>query len=142
MANRLGHDYQVYVDNGSGTYNPIQGEIDHTRDGSTNLIDQSAKGTGQIALQAPGRKTLSMTVTGKKILPDASGLERVYTLQKVYPQVANSFQVRLTPFGTGDVKFQASMYVSNFGDGAPDQDNATFSFQLTCAAAPTVDVLS
>lgn len=141
-VNKLGQDYQVYIDNGSGSYFPVAGEITHTRDGNTTLIDQSAKGTGQIALQAPGRKTLSMTVSGKKQLPDTNGLERVYALQKVYPQVANNVQVRLTPFGGGDVKFQASMYISNFNDAAPDQDNATFSFQLTCAAAPTVDVLN
>lgn len=142
MANRLGHEYQIYVDNGSGTYNAIAGEITHTRDGSTTLIDQSAKGTGQFALQAPGRKTLSITVSGKKQLPDTNGLERVYALQKAYPQVANNFQIRLTPFSGSDVKFAASMYVSNFNDAHPDQDNASFSFQLTCAASPTTDVLS
>lgn len=142
MAKRLGHEFKVYVDNGSGVFNPIAGEVEHSRDGSTTLIDQSAKGTGQFAIQAPGRKTLTITVSGKKDLPDASGLERVYALQKVYPQVAGNFQVRQDPFAGGDVKFASSMYVSNFNDSAPDQDNATFSFQLTCSAAPTTDLLS
>ncbi len=142
MARKLGHEYKVYVDNGSGTYNPIDGEVEHNRDGSTALIDQSAKGTGQFAIQAPGRKTLVITVSGKKSLPDSNGLERVYALQKVYPQVAGNFQIRLDPFAGSDVKFAAAMYVSNFNDASPDQDNATFSFQLTCASAPTTDVLS
>lgn len=142
MTKRLGHEFKVYVDNGSGTYNPIAGEVEHNRDGSTSLIDQSAKGTGQFAIQAPGRKTLVITVSGKKDLPDANGLERVYALQKVYPQVAGNFQVRQDPFSGSDIKFAGSMYVSNFSDASPDQDNATFSFQLTCASAPTTDLLS
>jgi hypothetical protein len=142
MAKKLGHEYKVYVDNGSGTFNPIAGEVSHNREGSTTLIDQSAKGTGQIAIQAPGRKTLVITVEGKKDLPDSGGLERVYALQKVYPQVAGNFQIRKDPFAGGDVIFASSMFISNFNDGAPDQDNATFSFQLTCAAAPTTDNLN
>jgi len=142
MAKRLGHELKVYVANSSGVYNPIAGEVSHTRDGSTTLIDQSAKGTGQFAIQAPGRKTLVITVTGKKDLPDADGLERVYALQKVYPQVAGNFQVRKDPFSGSEVIFAASMYVSNFNDESPDQDNATYSFQLTCASAPTTDLLN
>lgn len=139
---KLGHEYKVYVDNGSGTFNPVQGEVDHNRDGSTNLIDTSAKGTGQFATQAPGRKTLVITVSGKKVLPDTNGLERVYALQKVYPQVAANWQIRKDPFSGSEVIFAASMFVSNFSDASPDVDNATFSFQLTCASAPTTDLLN
>ena len=39
-----------------------------------------APGTGQFAAQAPGRKTLVITVSGKKDLPDPNGLERAYAL--------------------------------------------------------------
>src|SRR4051812_36018123 len=126
MANKLGHEFKLYVANAAGTLNPIAGELEHNRDGSTTLIDQSAKGTGQFALQAPGRKTLVITVSGKKQLPDADGLERIYALQKVYPQVAGTFQIRKDPFSGSEVIFACSMYVSNFNDAAPDQDNATF----------------
>ena len=142
MAKKLGHEYKVFVDNGSGTYNAIAGEVEHNRDGSTTLIDQSAKGTGQFAVQTPGRKTLVITVSGKKDLPDPNGLERVYTLQKAYPQTAGNFQVRKDPFTGSDIIFASSMYVSNFTDGAADQDNASYSFQLTCASSPTTDLLS
>lgn len=142
MAKKLGHEYKVFVDNGSGTFNPVGGEVTFARDGSTNLIDTSSKGTGQFATQAPGRKTLVITVSGKKDLPDANGLERAYNLQKVYPQVAAAWQIRKDPFGSGEVIFAASMFVSNFNDEAPDVDNATFSFQLTCASAPTTDLLN
>jgi len=142
MADKLGHEFKVYVDNGSGTYNPILGETDHTEDGSTTLIDTSAKGTGQFATQAPGRKTLVITVSGKMKLPDATGLERIYAVQKVYPQVPVNIQIRKDPFSGSEIVFQASMYVSNFGKASPDVENKTFSFQLTCAAAPTIDLLN
>jgi hypothetical protein len=142
MAKKLGHEYRLYVDNGSGTFNPVGGEVSFSRDGSTNLIDTSSKGTGQFSTQSPGRKTLVITVNGKKDLPDAGGLERVYALQKVYPQVAANWQIRKDPFAGGDVIFASSMFVSNFSDDAPDVENATFSFQLTCASAPTTDLLN
>lgn len=142
MAKKLGHEYKVYVDNGSGVFNPIAGEVSHNRDGSTALVDTSSKGTGQFATQAPTRKTFVITVTGKKDLPDTNGLERAYALQKVYPQVAVTWQVRKDPFAGGDVIFAGSMFVSNFSDESPDVDNASFSFQLTCASAPTTDLLN
>ncbi len=141
MARKLGHEYKLYVDNGSGTFNEVQGQTGLTVDGSTALIDQSAKGTGQFAIQAPARKTLTITCTGKKVLPDTSGLERVYALQQVYPQASEGFQIRTDPFSGSDVIFAAEMYVSNFSEDNPDQDNATYSFQLTCASAPTTDQL-
>src|SRR5690606_850687 len=101
----------------------------------------SNKTTGQIALQAPGRKTLTITCTGVTTLPDADGLERVYAIQKVYPQVPANFQIRVAPFESGDVVFEASMYVSNFSQDDPDQQNSTYSFQVTLAAAPSTDLL-
>lgn len=145
MAKKLGHEYKLYIGDGevSETFTQIAGQTGITRDGSTTLIDQSSKTTGQIAIQAPGRKTLTFTCTGKLEVPDANGIEAVYALQKVYPQVPANFQIRVDPFTDpeDDVVFAGSMYVSNWSDDAPDQDNATYSFQLTCAEAPTIDYL-
>jgi predicted secreted protein len=144
VAKRLGQEYRLYVGDGASgeVFTVIAGQTGLTLDGSTELIDQSSKESGQIALQAPGRKTLTVTCSGKLDLPDANGLEQVYDLQKVYPQVPNNFQIRENPFGPGDVMFSASMFISNFSIDAPDQDNATYSFQLTLAEAPSIDLLS
>lgn len=139
---RLGQNYKLFVDDGAGTLNEIQGQTGLTFDGSTALIDQSSKTTGQIAIQAPGRKTLTITCTGKVVLPDANGLERVHTIEKVYPQVSERFEIREDPHLVGDIVFAGEMFVSNFSLDHPDQDNSTFSFQLTPAAAPSVDDLS
>lgn len=141
MAKKLGQEYQLFIDDGAASFNAIAGQTGLTRDGSTELIDQSSKTTGQFSVQAPGRKALSITCPGKVDLPDADGLERVHTLQKAYPQVAETYQIRVDPFGDTDVVFQADMYISNFSMDDPDQDNSTYSFQLTLAAAPTTDLL-
>jgi predicted secreted protein len=141
MANRLGHEEKIFVDNGSGTFTEIAGQVSYSMKRSTNFIDQSSKTTGRIALKAPGRQDLTLTVTGKKIVPDANGLERVFALTQVYPETPTNFQIRVTPFTSGDVRFQSSMYVGNYNEDGPDQDNTTYSFDLTCAAAPSVDVL-
>lgn len=141
MGKKLGQEYKLYVGDGAGGFNQILGQTGLTRDGSTNLIDQSSKTTEQFAIQAPGRKTLTITCPGKLEVPDATGLERVYDLQKAYPQVPEVFQIRRDPFATDDVLFECSMYISNFSSDDPDQDNSTYSFQLTPAAAPTVDLL-
>lgn len=141
MAKKLGHEYKLFIDDGAGTFNEIAGQTGLTRDGSTELIDQSSKTTGQFAIQAPGRKNFTITCPGKTELPDANGLERVHTLQKAYPQVAETFQIRVSPFATGDVVFQADMYISNFSMDDPDQDNSTYTFQLTLATAPATDLL-
>lgn len=146
MAKKLGHEYKLYVgDSATPTeaFAQIAGQTGLTRDGSTALIDQSSKTTGQIAIQAPGRKTLTFTCTGKVEVPDENGLEEVYALQKVYPQAAANWQIRVSPFdATDDLVFAGSMYISNFSIDDPDQDNSTYSFQLTCAAAPTTDLLT
>lgn len=144
MAKKLGHEYKVFVGDGNTPtegFTEIAGQTGLTRDGSTNLIDQSSKTTGQIAIQAPGRKTLTFTVTGNTELPDTNGLEAVYEQQKVYPQDPANYQVRVAPFGDTDVVFQGSMYVSNFSMDDPDQDNSTWSFQITCADPPDIDLL-
>jgi len=141
MANRLGHEEKIFVDNGSGTYTEIAGQTSYDASRPTQFIDQSSKTTGRISLKAPGRQDFTMTVTGKKIVPDANGLERVFALTQVYPQVAGNFQIRVTPFTGSDVRFQCSMYVGNFKETGPDQDNTTYSFDLTCAAAPSIDTL-
>ena len=140
---KLGQNYRLFVGDGAVTeaFTAVAGQTGLTRDGSTTLIDQSSKTTGQFAIQAPGRKTFTITCSGKVKLPDANGLEEVYAIQKVYPQDPANFQVRLDPFAADDVVFASSMYVSNFSMDDPDQDNSTYSFQVTCADTPTVDLL-
>lgn len=139
MARRLGQDYKLYVDNGSGTYNPLAGEVSLSIERSSTLIDQSVKGDGAYAVQAVGKSQLTINVGGGLILPDAGGIERLYTLANT--RVAGNIQIRLDPWASDDVLFAASMYVANFNRDKGDNANATFTCQLTLAAAPTTDLL-
>ncbi len=137
----LGEHYKLYVNNGSGTYNPIAGEVSLQPSRQTNLRDQSAKGDGAYSVQAPGKTQVTISCSGKLQLPDPNGLERIHTMSK--NRTAETYQIRVDPFATDDPVFEASMYVSNMNaPGADDDDNATFSFQLTLAAPPTIDLLT
>jgi hypothetical protein len=137
----LGSDYRLYVSDGAGGYNlAALVQSDLTMPSPQDLIDQSGKGD-VYKVKTPGRPDRTITCTGVQVYPDTNGLERVYSLFKAVPQAPVTFQVRNSPFSSGDVVFEASMFISNFSRTAPDQQNATFSFELSLAAAPTVDLL-
>jgi hypothetical protein len=141
---QLGQNFQVAKGDGASpeVFTLIAGQTGLSRGNSTNLIEQSNKTSGQFGIQAPGRKTLSYQVTGIRDLPDANGLEAVYAQQNVYPQVPAIYQVQDVSQSPVDVVFACSMYVSNFAQDDPDQDNGSYSFTLTVAAAPTIDDLT
>lgn len=140
MARRLGQDYKLYVDDGASNLNPIAGETSLSVARNTNLIDQSAKGDGAYAVQAVGKSEITISVSGGLQVPDANGLERIQSLATA--RTAGNFQVRVDPWSSSDTVFVASMYVSNFSLSLDDNANATFSFNLTLASAPTKDQLS
>lgn len=144
MAEQLGKNFRVrrVVAGSPVTYVEVAGQTGLTRDVATNLINQSTKTSGKYGLQAPGRDDLTITVNGIRDLPDANGLEAVYAQRSADPQVAAVYQVVNIAPSPVAVVFQASMYVSNFSQDDPDEDNATYSFQLTLAAAPTIDDLT
>lgn len=139
MARIGGEDLRVYVKNAGGNYNPIAGEVDHQQSATTNMRDQSAKGDTS-AVERPGKRRLNITVSGKLQLPDPDGIERAKALDA--SKASNDYQIRQSPFTSGDVLFEAPMYTSGFSATAPDDDNATFSFNLSLAGAIVKDQLT
>lgn len=139
----LGSEYKLYVGDGEETevFTVIAGQTGLSFDVSTNFIDTSSKSTGRIGTQRPGRRAITITCSGKMELPDAKGLEEVFSLSKADPSLPANFQIRQTPFAADDVVFQGSMYVGGMSQDMPDEDNATWSFELTPAAAPTTELL-
>lgn len=136
-----GEDYRLFVKSAGGVYNDIDGEVSLQPNRQTNMRDQSVKGDGAYSVKKPAKTDVTFNVSGKLQLPDTDGIERVFELAKT--RAANDYQLRVTPFAGTDVLFEASMYASNMSaPGADDDDNATFSFQLTLAAPPTVDKLT
>jgi len=141
MARMGGEDYRLFVKNASAVYNDIDGEVSLQPSRQTNMRDQSAKGDGAYMVKKPAKTDVTINVSGKLQLPDTDGIERIHDLAKT--RVTNDYQLRVTPFSGSDVIFEASMYASNMtAPGADDDDNATFSFQLTLAAQPTIDKLT
>lgn len=136
-----GEDYRLFVKSAAGTYNDIDGEVSLQPSRQTNMRDQSAKGDGSYSVKKPAKTDVTINLSGKLQLPDTDGVERVFDLAK--SRAANDYQMRVAPFSVSDVIFEASMYASNMSaPGADDDDNATFSFQLTLASPPTIDKLT
>jgi predicted secreted protein len=143
MAKKLGHEYKLFVGDGSTAENfsQIAGETGLTFDAPTNFIDTSSKTSGRYGEQTPGRSSLTITASGKLELPDADGLERVNELDATDPKTSGTFQIRVAPFADEDVVFQASMFVGNFNRDFSDQDNANWTFSLGLDGPPDVDLL-
>lgn len=138
MANRLGDDYKLYVDNGSTQYFEIAGQTSLSLGGPQEFIETQAKGDTYKS-RTPGRPDRAITCGGNLRLPDPNGLDRVNYL--AVNRTATVYQVRVRPFTASDVVFSASMYVGNLQRDMPDQQNATYSFDLALNTQPTVDIL-
>jgi predicted secreted protein len=138
MANRLGHEYRLYVDNGSGTYTEVAGQTDCTINRPQDLIEVTAK-SDALKIRVPGRPDLTINLSGNVRLPDTNGLSRIYAV--MLAQTAVNIQVRYTPWGSSDLVYAGSCYASNSDRGMTDQQAATYSFQFTAAAAATTDTL-
>jgi len=136
MANRLGHEYKLFVDNGSGAYTAVAGQTELTLDQPQDLIDVTAKGD-PLKIRAPGRPDFTAQVSGFVRVPDPNGYERLNAMR--IAQTAVNVQVRFTPFGSTDLVFAGPVYVSNLNRGMTDQQGATWAFQLTASAAATTD---
>lgn len=141
MARELGRFFKVYVGDGASpeVFTAIAGQEGLDRNAATNLIDQSNKSDNPYAVQAPGRTTLTVSISGKRIIPDAAGLERVYSQFKA--QAATNFRVVNEEPSPDLTVLEGSFYISSFSQGDADEDNATYSFDLTVASAPTTDTL-
>jgi hypothetical protein len=144
VGKKLGNDYRLWIDNGSGTYYEIKGQQDIEVNRDSSLIDTSSKDDGVYGTQAPSLKSLSLNCGIYPNLPDANGYGRLETVAFASPQVANNFQVRKggsTATGS-DAVFQASLYVGNFNTKKPKNGVVSVDFQLALAAAPTIDALA
>lgn len=142
MARELGRYFRVYAGDAASpeVFTLVAGQTGLTRDASSNLVDQSNKGDYPYAIQAPGRANFTITCTGKRVLPDASGLELVYTSFK--NQTTRNFKIGNSVASPVVYPLVGEFYVTSFSQDDPDEDNGSFSFVLTPAAAPTVDDLT
>ncbi|HWU03171.1 MAG TPA: phage tail tube protein [Novosphingobium sp.] len=132
-----GKDFRIKVSDGAATpaFLIIAGEQKTSRKGSSDSIDTTSKDDGTYKTSGFGQKSITASINGVTKLPDA-GYSRLYAVQKMAVPVAE-FQFVSTL--TGEVFFQAMMSVGNFSDDYDQKNGASWSFDLTLAAAPTID---
>lgn len=142
MAKKLGNDYRLWIESATaGTYNEIKGGTSLKINRQASTIDTSTKDDFPYGTQAPGLK--SLTIDGEIFpnLPDANGYGRLEAGAQASAPV--KFQIRKggSAGATGDVVFEASLYIGNFNTDFPKNDVVKCDFQLTLAAPPTTDTL-
>lgn len=143
MAKKLGNDYRLWIESSTpGTFNEVKGQTTLTINRSSESIDTSTKDDFPYGTQAQGLKTLSIDAEVYPNLPDANGYTRLETLS----QGTGVTGVQIRKGGaTGedeDAVFEASMYIGSLNTDMGKNDVVKSNFQLTLAAAPTVDTLS
>lgn len=138
MAIEFGKNWRLKIGDGGGSevFSVIGGEgtLDWTR--QSKQIDTSSKDTGQYGTMGYGRQTVTFRVTGKLALPD-TGLERVDEIAKSATPEVNVQVVK-----SSTVKFQGLVSIGNFSCSFPDDEIATYSFDMTVADVPAVDDLA
>ena len=110
-----------------------EGGLDWTR--QSMEIDTGSKDTGQYGTMGYGRQTVSFRVSGKLTLPD-TGLERADEIAKSATPEVNVQVVK-----GSIVKFEGLVSIGNFSCSFPDDEVATYSFDMKVADAPVTDDL-
>jgi len=137
MANEYSNAWRIEVGDGQETpgFAKVGGEVSFEWSRSSKEIDTSSKDDGSYATMGYGRQSVSIRANGKLKLPDV-GIERISVIAK---SPTPELMVRITK---GEiVKYEGLVAVGNFSLSFPDDDVATYSYEMKSAAAPTVDNL-
>lgn len=137
MAIEFGKNWRLKIGDGAGAevFSVISGEgsLDWTR--QSKEIDTASKDTGQYGTMGYGRQTVSFKVSGKLTLPD-TGLERVADIAK-----SATPEVHVQVVKGAITKFEGLVSIGNFSCTFPDDEVATYSFDMKVADVPTTDDL-
>ncbi|WP_375290915.1 phage tail tube protein [Qipengyuania sp.] len=139
MALKLGQNYRLLVTDPAtpGEFLTIGGEQRLSRTDSPNAIDGASKDDGNYQVELYGQQKVSITVSGKVKLPDA-GLKALDGLAKV---AGSSDVVKIVDTTDDTDVFVCEMSVGQRQVDFDNQQVATYSFNLSIAAAPTTDAL-
>lgn len=143
MAVKLGNDYKVYIESTTpGTYNVIRGQRECSRSGSQATFSLGNKDTAPYDPQAPGTKTVGLSLVVTPDLPDTNGYTRAETVANATSATPVGVQIRKSPYSGSDVVFEADMYITGFNGNFPYNGEVTTNMEFSLAAAPTVDALA
>lgn len=143
MAKKLGNNYRLFVDSSTpGTFSEPKGQGNLTIQRGQNFFSTGTKDTTPYDTQAPGLKSLSLSLALIPDLPDANGYTRMETLDKT--TATTTYQIRKGPgfAAPADVVFECSMYTSLGNTDLPQNGAVGVATTLTAAAAPTIDTLA
>lgn len=136
MGYELGKDWRIHVGDGAIPTEAFvvmggEGSFEFTR--ASQEIDLSTKDDGEYALGDFGTQKITIAVSGKLKLPDAS-IQRIFTVSK---STSKRTKMKIRK-GTTD-KFLGEVAIGNFSMSAPTEGAVTYSFTATASAVPTVD---
>ena len=143
MTKKLGNDYRLWIESATaGTYNEVKGQTGTKVSRQSSNFDTSTKDDFPYGTESPGLKKLTLDFEIFPNLPDTTGYGRIETV--ALGSAPNKFQIRKNGSSgvSGDAVFEALMYIGNFDTDFPKNDVVKCTFQLTLAAAPTIDALS
>lgn len=136
------NNLRLFVDNGSGTFNVVAGQISTNIDrGEVSFATVDKASTIETSDRA--MRNYQITTEIKPDLPDANGYTRIETLYA--SGAGNAYQVRKAPYGVGDVVFACTNFrVSSMPSQMQLNDAASGSIVLVPATGATVttDALS
>ena len=143
MAKSLGNGVRLYVESTTtGTFNQVKGQTTLSRTRQGQQIDSTTKDDGAYGTSFSGSKSLSIQAGFLLDLPDANGMERLFTLATADPAVPFNIQLRNGALADpADVIFKGSVTVLNLDDGADMNSMASVSMTFGAAAAPVIDML-
>ncbi len=132
-----GKDWQIYagIAGSPETFTVLGGETTFDWKNSTDKIDLSTKGDGQLKAQGWGQSTFDFTVQGKLKVPDAA-LSAFYVASQAAPPVID-IEIKKGAI----IKYSGQVGIGNFSLTAPNGDAVAFSFDMTATAVPTVNNL-
>ena len=138
---QIGKNYRLQVGTGSGqsTFVNIGGEGTLTYSTTPDKIDAASKDDGDYKVEVYGQMSGAISVQGIVKLPDI-GIAALETARKT---AGTTIPVEIvnTTTGTPVPVFTCVMAVGNFKFDGQSKSAASYSFDLSYAAAPTIDSL-
>jgi hypothetical protein len=141
VGKKLGNDFRLFIGDGASpteAFAEIKGQQDLSvsRQGAT--IDTSTKDNFPYGTQAPGLRTLSISIALIPDLPDAPGYTAFETWAAAASATPKNFQIK----AGSTVVFAGAMYATDFNTSFGQNDSVKTTCTLVAAAAPTTDALS
>jgi hypothetical protein len=138
---KLGNSFRICIgDSATPTevFTEIKGQQDLSisRQGAT--IDTSTKGDFPYGTQAPGLRTLSISIALIPDLPDALGYTAFETWAQAASATPKNFQIK----DGSTIVFEGAMYATDFNTSFGQNDAVKATCTLVAASAPTTDALS